>query len=84
MNVGRFAVRVGYSLIGALMLVGLCAPPALAQDHGGQALTSQHHGSNGDQKNQSGELVNLSGSRPSASVTSRWPRRKGTPCSLAV
>jgi hypothetical protein len=49
MNVGRSMVRVGYSAIGALVLVGLCASPALAQ----------HHGSSEDQKNQSSELARV-------------------------
>ena len=53
MQVGRFA----YSLIGALVVAGVCAPGALAQDHGTQMMASHNHGSDSDSKNQSSELV---------------------------
>ncbi len=53
MKVGRFA----YSLIGALVVAGVCAPRALAQDHGAQMMASHNHGSDSDSKNQSSELV---------------------------
>jgi hypothetical protein len=57
MNVGRFAARIGYSVIGALVVVGFTAPKALAQGGGAQAMAMHNHGSDADQKNQSSELV---------------------------
>lgn len=58
MKVGRFATQLGYSLLGALMLVGVSPARTSADDEQGQAARSRHeHGT--DQRTQSSALVRI-------------------------
>jgi hypothetical protein len=56
MQVGRFAVRLGYSAVGVFVVASLCAPPALAQDH--RTQDAAHHPSTAD-SDQRSALVKL-------------------------
>jgi hypothetical protein len=56
MKVGRFA-NLGYSLIGALVLLSVSHSRALAQDHGGHMMTAQHQPQTAEQKKQVNTLV---------------------------
>jgi hypothetical protein len=59
MEVRRFATRVEYSLIGALVLVGVWSSRASAQDGASHPSTSHHHERTADEKNQAGAFVTL-------------------------
>ena len=56
MKVGRFA-KLGYSLIGAVVLTSVSHSRALAQDHDGHMMTSQHQPQTAEQKKQVNTLV---------------------------
>jgi hypothetical protein len=58
MKVGRFATQLGYSLLGALVLIGVSPAPASADDDQSQAASSHHdHGT--DQRKPSSALVRI-------------------------
>ena len=60
MKVGRFGMRLLYSLIGVVIVMSSAwASGPLAGDDGTHALTAQHHGSNGSQKERVSEFVKL-------------------------
>jgi hypothetical protein len=56
MNVGRLAARLGYSVAGALMVVGSWQPRAAAQDGHGISM-AQHHPSTPEDKARTSALV---------------------------
>jgi hypothetical protein len=58
MKSGQIATHLGYSLVGALLLL-FSSSDALAQDDHGRAMATQHHEQNPDQKNQEGAFVRL-------------------------
>jgi hypothetical protein len=58
MKVGRFATQLGYSLLGALLLIGLSPARASADEDQGQAARSHHEHGN-DQKKPSSALVRI-------------------------
>ena len=57
MRVGRFATQVGYSVVGALVLVSLSPSRALAQDDHSHMLTAAHQEQTPAQRQQAGALV---------------------------
>ena len=59
MKAGRFAIRLQYSLIGALVVIGSWPLGALAQNGRTQTLTPPHHTPALERKNQAGAFVKL-------------------------
>lgn len=59
MKVGRLALGLGYSLVGALVVVGSWQSRALAQDHDSHAQTTQHHASGPEDKARTSAFVNV-------------------------
>jgi hypothetical protein len=58
MKVGRFAMRLQYSII-TVALMSVCALPALAQDSHSHALTAQNNELTADQKSKASALVKI-------------------------
>jgi len=58
MKVRQIATRLGYSLLGVLVVTGVRPSRVLAQ-HDQHAVTAQHHDSSADQKNQMGAFVRI-------------------------
>jgi hypothetical protein len=56
MKVGHFAVRLGYSLVGTLVVIGCWQSGALAQDH--QSVTS-HHSQGPEDKERTSAFVKI-------------------------
>ena len=59
MNVGRFATRLEFSLVGVLALTSLWPSRALAQDHDAHTMTSQHQPQTAEQKKRANALVTI-------------------------
>ena len=57
MNVGRFAMQLGFSLAGVLVLTSFSPSRALAQDHDAHMMTSPHQPQTADQTKQVNALV---------------------------
>jgi hypothetical protein len=55
----RLATHFGFSLAGALVLTSFSPSRALAQDHDGHMMTSQHQPQTAEQKKQENALVNI-------------------------
>ena len=53
----KAAIRLGYSLVGALAIMNLCPSPATAQDHGSHAAVGQQRNETPDQRRQANALV---------------------------
>ena len=59
MKAGRLAMQLGCSLVGVLVLTSSSPLRALAQNHDGHRLTSQHQPQTAEQKNQANALVKI-------------------------
>jgi hypothetical protein len=59
MKVGRFAMRLGYPLVGAFVAMSFWPSGALAQDHDAHMMTSQHQPQTAEQKKQENALVKI-------------------------
>jgi len=59
MKAGRLAAQLGCSLVGLLAVTGFSPLRALAQDHDGHRMTSQHQPQTSEQKNQANALVRI-------------------------
>ena len=59
MKIGRFAAQLGFSLVGVLALTSFSPSRALAQDHDGHMMTSQHQPQTAEQKKQENTLVRI-------------------------
>jgi hypothetical protein len=57
MHVGRFKIRLGYSLIGALAAIGMFPSGARAQDSHGAPMAMEHHEQTPEQRAQEGAFV---------------------------
>jgi hypothetical protein len=58
MRIERIATQLRFSLLGVLVLTGVSPSRALAQDHDGHMMTSQHQPQTAEQKKQENVLVN--------------------------
>jgi len=59
MKIGRFARPFGYSLVGALVLMGYWPSHALAQNHDAHMMTWQYQPQTAEQKRQANALVKI-------------------------
>ena len=59
MKIGRFAMRLGYPLVGAFVAMSCWPSGALAQDHDAHMMTSQHQPQSAEQKKQGNALVKI-------------------------
>ena len=59
MKIGRFAMRLGYPLVGALVAMSVCPSRALAQDHDAHMATAQHQPQTTEQRKQGNALVTI-------------------------
>jgi hypothetical protein len=84
MKVRRFAMQLGYSLVGVLVLTSFSPSRALAQDHDAHMMTSQRQPHTAEQEKQENALVKSSAMQPSASGMCRWLRARGMVSSSAA
>jgi hypothetical protein len=59
MKIGRIAMPLGYSLVGALVLMGYWPSHALAQNHDAHMMTSQQQSQTAEQRKQGNALVKI-------------------------